>query len=50
MVGQKYPTELPLNKANSSNTKAPFMDLNLSISNGIILSKIYGKPDNFNMK
>ena len=34
MVGQIYPTELQLNKANSSDTEAPFLDLNLSISNG----------------
>ena len=26
MVGQIYPTELQLNKANSSNTEAPFLD------------------------
>ena len=31
MVGQIYPTELQLNKANSSDTEAPFLDLNLSI-------------------
>ena len=35
MVGQIYPTELQLNKANSSDTEAPFLDLNLSITNGI---------------
>ena len=29
MVGQIYPTELQLNKANSSDTEAPFLDLNL---------------------
>ena len=40
MVGQKYPTELQLNKANSSDTEAPFLDLNLSITNGIVSSKI----------
>ena len=28
MVGQIYPTELQLNKANSSATEAPFFDLN----------------------
>ena len=28
MVGQIYPTELQLNKANSSDTEAPFLDLN----------------------
>ena len=30
MVGQIYPTELQLNKANSSDTEAPFLDLNVS--------------------
>ena len=38
MVGQIYPTELQLNKANSSDTKASFFDLNLSITNGIVSS------------
>ena len=36
MVGQIYPTELQLNKANSSDTEAPFLDLNLSITDGIV--------------
>ena len=40
LVGQIYPTELQLNKANSSDTEAPFLDLNLSITNGIVSSKI----------
>ena len=35
MVGQIYPTELQLNKANSSDTEAPFLDLNVSITNDI---------------
>ena len=39
MVGQIYSTELQLNKANSSDTVAPFLDLNLSIANGIVSSK-----------
>ena len=43
MVGQIYPTELQLNKANSSDTEAPFLDLNLSLTNGIVSSKIYDK-------
>ena len=43
MVGQIYPTELQLNKANSSDTESPFLDLNLSITNGIVSSKIYDK-------
>ena len=41
MVSQIYPTELQLNKANSSDTEAPFLELNLSITNGIVSSKIY---------
>ena len=36
MVGQIYPTGLQLNKANSSDTEATFLDLNLSITNGIV--------------
>ena len=36
MVGQIYPTELQLN--NTSDTEAPFLDLNLSITNGIASS------------
>ena len=50
MVGQIYPTEFQLNKANSSETEAPFLDLNLSITNGIISSKFYDKRDNFNFE
>ena len=33
--------ELQLNKANTSDTEAPFLDLHLSISNGFVPSKIY---------
>ena len=33
MVGQIYPTGLQLNKANSSVIEAPFLDLNLLITN-----------------
>ena len=50
MVGQIYPTELQLNKANSSDTEATFLDLNLSITNGIVSSKIYDKRDDFNFE
>ena len=50
MVGQIYSTELQLNKANSSDTEAPFLDLNLSITNGIVSSKIYDKRDDFNFE
>ena len=47
IVGQIYPTEIHLNTANSSDTEAPFLDLNLSITNGIVSSKIYDKRDDF---
>ena len=50
MVGQIYPTELQLNKANSSDTEATFLDLNLSITNGIVSSKIYDKRDDLNFE
>ena len=50
MVGQIYPTEFELNKANSSDTEAPFLDLNLSITKGIASSKIYDKRDDFNFE
>ena len=47
MVNQIYPSELQLNKANTSDTEAPFMDFHLSISNGFVSSKIYDKRDDF---
>ena len=37
--------ELQLNRANSSDTEAPFLDLNLCISIGTISTKIYDKWD-----
>ena len=49
MVGQIYSTELQVNKANSSDIEAPCLDLNLSITNGIVSSKIYDKRDDFNL-
>ena len=39
-----------MNKANPSDTGAPFLDLDLSITNGIILTKIYEKWDDFNFE
>ena len=48
MVNQIYPSELQLNKANTSDTEATFLDLHLSISNGFVSSKIYDKRDDFN--
>ena len=47
MVNQIYPSELQLNKTNTSDTEAPFLDLHLSISNGYVSSKIYDKRDDF---
>ena len=43
-------TQIPLKFANSSDTENPFLDLNLSITNGIVSSKIYDKRDNFNFE
>ena len=47
IVNQMYPPELQLNKANTSDTEAPFLDLHLSIPNGFVSSKIYDKRDDF---
>ena len=47
MVDRIFPTELQLNRANSSDTEAPFLDLNLCISNGTVSTKIYDKRDDF---
>ena len=46
-MDQIYPTELQLNRANSSDTEAPFLDLNLCISNGTVSIKSYDKWDDF---
>ena len=45
MVNRIYPTEHQLNRTNSSNTEAPFLDLNLYISNGAVSTKLYDKRD-----
>ena len=47
MVKQIYPPELKLNKANTSDTEALFLDLHLSISDGFVSSKIYEKRNDF---
>ena len=49
MVNQIYLPELQLNKANISDTKAPFLDLHLSVANGFVSSKIYDKRDDFDL-
>ena len=45
MVDRIYPTELQINRANSSDTEAPCFDLNLCMSNGTISTKMYDKRD-----
>ena len=50
MVSNIYRIELQLNKVNSSDTEAPFLDLELSVTNGIVLSKFYDKRDDFNFE
>ena len=50
MVSQIYPSELQLNKANTSDTEAAFLDLHLSISNDIVSTQIYDKCDDFDFE
>ena len=47
MVNRIYPPELQLNKANTSDTEAPFLDFHSSVSNGFVSSKIYDTRDDF---
>ena len=50
MVSEKYPSELQLDKSNTSDTVAAFLDLHLSISNDIVSTKIYDKRDDFDFE
>ena len=50
MVSQIYPSELQLNKANTSDTEAAFLDLHLSFPNDIVSTKIYDKRDDFDFE
>ena len=50
MVSQIYPSELQLNKANTSDTEAAFLDLHLSISNDIVSTNFYDKHDDFDFE
>ena len=47
---QIYPADLYSNKANPSDTEAPFLDLDVSKTNGIVSSKLYDKRDDFNLE
>ena len=50
MVSQIYPSELKLNKANTSDTEAAFLDLHLLISKDMVSTKIYDKRDGFDFE
>ena len=50
IVSQIYPSELQLNKVNTSDTEATFLDLHLSISEDIVSTKIYDKRDDFDFE
>ena len=50
MVNQIYPSELQLNKANTSDKEATFLDLYLSISNDIVSTNIYDKRGDFDFE
>ena len=45
MVSQIYPLELQLNKTNTSDTEAAYLDLHSSISNDTFSTNIYDKRD-----
>ena len=47
IVHKIYPAELQLNKANASDSEAAFLDLNISIHNDTVFTKIYDKRDDF---
>ena len=47
MVNRIHPPELHLNKANTSVTEAPVLDLHISVSNGFVSRNIYDKGDDF---
>ena len=44
---QIYSSELQLDKANTFDTKAAFLDMNFSISNDLVSTKIYDKHDSY---
>ena len=50
MVSQIYPSEPQLNKANTSDKEAAFLDLHLSISNDTVSTKIYDTRDDFDFE
>ena len=49
MMARIFPTEFQLNRANSSDTEAHFLDFNLCTTNGTVSTKIYDKRDDFDI-
>ena len=49
-LSQIYPSELQLNKANTSDTETSFLDMHSSISNDIVSTKNNDKRDNLNFE
>ena len=47
MANRIYTSDLQLNKTNVSDIEAPFLDLQLSISDGFVKTKIYENRDDF---
>ncbi len=43
-----YPEELKLIKSNNNSSHTPFLDLDITIENGSLITKIYDKRDDFN--
>ena len=50
LISQILPLELQLNKANSSDSEAAFLDLHLSIVDGFVSCKIYDESDDFDFE
>ena len=50
LISQLYPSQRQLNKANSSETKLPFLYLHMSIFDGFNSCNIYDKPDDFDFE
>ena len=50
LISKIYPSEVQLNRANSFETEARFLDLHLSILDGFILCKFYNKCDDFDFE
>ena len=49
IIGSTKCIHLQLNKANTSDTEALYLDLHLSISNDFVFSKIFDKRDDFDL-